>query len=205
MALLVCAVSAFTFSDRLASDYEAHWNSTLACDIGLSGCSNCSTTDFDVCEGVTKDADGYWISCADDEDWGSDEDDWGSDEDSNEDEDWSEDEGSGSESFNSTCLEGMTVLNAPDDQGYELNDVRIATIHRPHQHNHMTDLDELWMQIAECKQCPEWSEADVEAYLKSTLHVLGLLAVVVCVFILVGFSGALVLRRSLAGYQTDSI
>jgi hypothetical protein len=45
----------------------------------------------------------------------------------------------------------------------------------------------------------------VDAYLRSTLHVLGLLSVVAALFIIVGVAGALVLRRSLAGYQTDSI
>lgn len=54
-------------------------------------------------------------------------------------------------------------------------------------------------------QCPEWSAGDVDAYLRSILHVLGLLALVVSLFVIVGMSGAIVLRRSLAGYQTDSI
>lgn len=60
-------------------------------------------------------------------------------------------------------------------------------------------------QIAACGKCPEWSEADVHAYLRNTLNLLGLFAAVVCFFIVVGFAGALILRRSLAGYQTDSI
>lgn len=45
----------------------------------------------------------------------------------------------------------------------------------------------------------------MNAYLRNTLNLLGLFAAVVCLFIVVGFVGALILRRSLAGYQTDSI
>lgn len=63
----------------------------------------------------------------------------------------------------------------------------------------------LVLQIAECGKCPEWSESDVQAYLRGNLHLLGLCAVIVCFFIVVGFASALILRRSLAGYQTDSI
>ncbi|KAK1929837.1 hypothetical protein P3T76_014683 [Phytophthora citrophthora] len=153
VALLVCSVSAFSFSDNLASTYNAHTSSTLACDIDLPGCTNCTdiSSDMTPCQGVMQ-SDGYWVSC-----------------------------NSSSSSSDSDCIEGMTVLNADGDQGYEQND------------------------IAHCGKCPEWSAADVRAYLRSTLHLLGLFAVVVCLFMIVGFASALVLRRSLAGYQTDSI
>ncbi|KAG7400924.1 hypothetical protein PHYBOEH_003835 [Phytophthora boehmeriae] len=157
IALLVCSVSAFSFSDNLASTYNAHTSSTLACDINLSGCTNC--TDVVACNGVTLTSDGYWVSCAT----------------------ASSSNSSSSNSTDSICQEGMTVLNAKEDQGDEAND------------------------IAACGKCPEWSASDVQAYLRSTLLLLGLFAVVVCLFMAVGFAGALVLRRSLAGYQTDSI
>ncbi|CAI5739603.1 unnamed protein product [Hyaloperonospora brassicae] len=79
------------------------------------------------------------------------------------------------------CLEDMTILNTGADQGHTAND------------------------IAKCGKCPEWSASDVRVYLRSMLHLLGLFALIVCLFIVVGFAGASVLRRSLAGYQTDSI
>ncbi|KAF4136919.1 Tetraspanin family [Phytophthora infestans] len=159
VALLVCSVSAFSFSDHLASTYNAHTSSTLACDINLSGCTNCTdvTSEMIPCEGVMKSSDGYWVSCS------------------------ATSFNSGNASSDGDCKEGMTVLNAEADQGYEQND------------------------IAPCGKCPEWSAFDVQAYLRSTLHLLGLFAVVVCLFMIVGFGSALVLRRSLAGYQTDSI
>jgi hypothetical protein len=77
---------------------------------------------------------------------------------------------------------GWTLLvPSPEDQGSDRND------------------------IAECGRCPEWSRRDVHAYLTSRLQLLGLVAAIVCFFIFVGFGAALILRRSLAGYQTDSI
>ncbi|KAH7463586.1 hypothetical protein PRIC1_006710 [Phytophthora ramorum] len=159
VALLVCSVSAFSFSDNLASTYNAHTSSTLACDIDLSGCTNCTDVASEMvpCEGVMHTNDDHWVSCNTTSSSG------------------------GSTSTDSGCLEDMTILNAEADQSYEQND------------------------IAKCGKCPEWSASDVQAYLRSTLHLLGLFAVVVCLFMIVGFASALVLRRSLAGYQTDSI
>ncbi|KAG3032821.1 hypothetical protein PC121_g4252 [Phytophthora cactorum] len=159
VALLVCSVSAFSFSDHLASTYNAHTSSTLACDINLSGCTNCTdvASEMTPCEGVMQTNNGYWVSCN------------------------STSSNGGSMGSDSGCIQGMTVLNAKADQGYDQNDV------------------------AQCGKCPEWSASDVQAYLRSTLHLLGLFAVVVCLFMIVGFGSALVLRRSLAGYQTDSI
>lgn len=92
LALLVCAVGAFTRSDSLATSYSLLTDSSLACDIDLQGCTNC--TEALSCDGVTKDADGYWISCA-----------------------------TTTSSSSTNCTEGMTVLNAAADQDYEANDV----------------------------------------------------------------------------------
>uniref|UniRef100_K3XBP0 Tetraspanin n=1 Tax=Globisporangium ultimum (strain ATCC 200006 / CBS 805.95 / DAOM BR144) TaxID=431595 RepID=K3XBP0_GLOUD len=159
LALLTCAVGGFTFSGELAKTYEKHAseNSSLACDIDLPGCSNCSVVPDEIvaCKGVRKSSDGYWVSCSSSH--------------------------HNNNSSDSTCQRGMTVLNTKENQGYEAND------------------------IAVCGKCPEWSEPDVTAYLKSTLNLLGLFAVIVSFFIVVGFAGALILRKSLAGYQTDSI
>eukprot|EP00644_Phytophthora_capsici_P008692 jgi/Phyca11/111611/e_gw1.20.559.1 len=93
VALLVCSVSAFSFSDNLASTYNAHTSSTLACDIDLPGCTNCTdiSSDKTPCSGVMQ-SDGLWVSC-------------------------------NSSSSSSDCIEGMTVLNAGADQGYKQNDV----------------------------------------------------------------------------------
>ncbi|KAF4319703.1 hypothetical protein BBO99_00006174 [Phytophthora kernoviae] len=98
IALLVCSVSAFSFSDNLASTYNAHTSSTLACDINLSGCTNC--TDSVACDGAMQTSSGYWVPCAA----------------------ASSSNSSSSSSTDSTCQEGMTVLNAKEDQGDEAND-----------------------------------------------------------------------------------
>lgn len=158
IALLVCAVSAFSFSDHLASAYNSHTSSNLACDINLTGCTNCTDVDSEknLCNGVMQTSDGYWTSCT-------------------------SITSNGSSSLIGDCIPGMTVLNDKNDQTNEQID------------------------IAQCGKCPEWSAADVQAYLRSTLHLLGLLAIVVCLFMIVGFASALILRRSLVGYQTDSI
>ncbi|KAL7680406.1 putative tetraspanin/Peripherin [Plasmopara halstedii] len=158
IALFVCAVSAFTFSDHIVSTYNAHTSSSLACDLTLSGCTNCTDVNTEIisCNGVMQTIDGYWVSCNSS----------------------TSDEAS---SLNGDCITGMTLLNDVNDQSHESND------------------------IAQCGKCPEWSASDVQAYLQSTLHLLGLFAVVVCLFMIVGSASALVLRRSLAGYQTDSI
>ncbi|CAI5701441.1 unnamed protein product [Peronospora effusa] len=160
LALMVYLISVyFSFSDNLASTYNAHTSSTLACDIGLPGCTNCTdvVSEMTRCEGVMHTYDNYWVSCN------------------------STAISNASISTDNDCSEDMTVLNAKSDQGYTPND------------------------IAKCGKCPEWSASDVQAYLQSTRHLLGLFALVVCLFVIIGFAGALVLRRSLAGYLTDSI
>lgn len=99
MALLVCAVGGFTFSGKLVRTYKQHAseNSSLACDIDLPGCSNCSVIPEKLvaCDGVTTTADGYWVSCP-----------------------------KAKTNSSIDCHEGMTVLNAKEDQGFEAIDVR---------------------------------------------------------------------------------
>ncbi|TMW58356.1 hypothetical protein Poli38472_009915 [Pythium oligandrum] len=151
VALLVCAGAAFSFSDKLADNYNASQHrDVMACDIGLSGCTNCTDVPSEMvpCLGVTMDNDGIVHSC---------------------------------NATTAKCQQGWTLLNSPEDQGKTTND------------------------IAECGKCPEWSQEDVHAYLKSGLQLLGLSAAVVCFFIIVGCAAAFILRKSLAGYQTDSI
>ncbi|CAI5743651.1 unnamed protein product [Peronospora destructor] len=160
IALMVYLFSVFfSFSDNLASTHNAHTSLTLACDIDLPGCTNCSdvVSEMTRCEGVMHTHDNYWVSCNSTAPSGA------------------------SISTDSDCFEGMTVLNAKSDQGYTPND------------------------IAKCGKCPEWSVSDVQAYLRSTLYLLVLIALVVCLFVIVGFAAALVLRRSLTGYLTDSV
>lgn len=129
--LLVCAVSSFTLSGRLAATYESQWSSSsLSCDIGLYGCSNCTSTEFEECSGVSKDASGYWVECGDDDD----------SSDSNSFSGSSDQESSASGATgNGTCWQGMTVLNDPEDQGYEPNDVRRTTIQSDSLENGLTD------------------------------------------------------------------
>ncbi|KAJ0412289.1 hypothetical protein ATCC90586_009479 [Pythium insidiosum] len=151
VALIVCAGAAFSFSDRLAAQYDANLHtSRIACDIELPGCTNCTDITANVvpCTGVTKLGNGTWTAC---------------------------------DATTTKCREGWTLLKSVEDQGYTPND------------------------IAECGKCPEWTKEDVHAYLKFGLHLLGLLAAIVSFFIIVGFGAALILRKSLAGYQTDSI
>ncbi|DBA05045.1 TPA: hypothetical protein N0F65_000733 [Lagenidium giganteum] len=151
-ALLASAVGAFTLSDKLARNYDSLRTDDIACNVALSGCSNCTDVPADMveCLGVSQDSKGYWTSCT-------------------------------KSTPASKCQAGMTLLHKKDDQGYKPND------------------------IAPCGKCPEWSPQDVHGYIKSGLHILGLLSAIVSLFIIVGFVGALILRKSLAGYQTDSI
>lgn len=59
--------------------------------------------------------------------------------------------------------------------------------------------------IAECGKCPQWSGQDIKDYISASLQFFGLVAILVCIFLSVGIGGAVLLRRSLAGYQQDSI
>lgn len=65
--------------------------------------------------------------------------------------------------------------------------------------------DDMQQEIADCAKCPEWSEEDVDAYVSTSVKFLGLLLSIICIFLFVGCTGAIVLRRSLVGYQTESI
>lgn len=98
VALLVCAFGAFSFSGRLATTYAKHTseNSSLACEIDLVGCSNCSVLPEKImaCPGVTKSSDGVWVPCSEN-------------------------------TSSSSCQRGLTVLNAKEDQGFTANDVRM--------------------------------------------------------------------------------
>lgn len=59
--------------------------------------------------------------------------------------------------------------------------------------------------IGSAERCPEWTKSDILDLIDTNLHFMGLASVLASIFMLVGFSGAIVLRRSLQGYQTDSI
>ncbi|TDH70470.1 hypothetical protein CCR75_001561 [Bremia lactucae] len=173
VALIVCAVSAFLFSDRLATTYNTHTSSSLACDIRLFGCTNCTDVAAEMlpCEGVRHTSSGSWISC----------------------------NTSVSDDIinsHSDCIADMTVLHRQTHPSHDKSDL-FTTKGR--------DLSIISWQIAQCGKCPEWSASDIQAYLQSTLDLLGLFALVVCLFMLVGCSSALILRQSLAGYQTDSL
>lgn len=154
VALLVCAVGAFAFSNSLADHYERDRAGEIACHAGLAGCTNCSDvpTEMLVCHGVMKDDEGAWVPC----DYHA-------------------------VKFD-TCKRGMTAL-----------------FHEKEKHHGLPN------QIAECGKCPEWTSEDVHEYIETGLHVMGLLTAVTALFIVVGFVSAFVLRKSLAGYQTDSI
>ena len=103
--LMIYLVSPFFFfSDNLTSTYNAHTSSTLACDIHLPGCTNCTdvVSEMTRCEGVMHTYDNYWVSCNSTASSGA------------------------SITTDSNCSEDMTVLNAKSDQGYTPNDVGIA-------------------------------------------------------------------------------
>lgn len=103
LALLVCVVGAFTASGRLATTYANHAakDSSLACEIDLPGCSNCSAVPDKLvqCPGVTKASDGFWVPCS-----------------------------ATTTTNSSTCQWGMTVLNAKEDQGFTAIDVRAHSL-----------------------------------------------------------------------------
>lgn len=103
-ALLVCAVGGFSFSGSLAKTYaqRASENSSLACEIELDGCSNCSVVPSEVlpCTGVRKTSDGYWVAC----------------------------DAKAANASDASCQPGMTVLNAREDQGFQANDVRAVAL-----------------------------------------------------------------------------
>ncbi|KAF0685938.1 Aste57867_22256 [Aphanomyces stellatus] len=61
------------------------------------------------------------------------------------------------------------------------------------------------VDIVPCGHCPEWNAQDVRDYVSSSLHLLGILSSMLAFFLAVAFTGAVVLRRSLASYQTESI
>ncbi|ETV97559.1 hypothetical protein, variant 3 [Aphanomyces invadans] len=59
--------------------------------------------------------------------------------------------------------------------------------------------------VVPCGKCPEWNVADVQAFVGASLHLVGILAIMMSCCVAVALAGALVLRRSLARYQTESI
>ena len=56
-----------------------------------------------------------------------------------------------------------------------------------------------------CGLCPQWTRRDIELYIETNLGYLSLLSILSIVFLLVGTVGAHILRKSLAGYQCQSI
>jgi len=72
-------------------------------------------------------------------------------------------------------------------------------------HKNPTDQTYFKVDIAPCGRCPQWTKDDVEGFVENGLQFIGLLAVLVCLFLIVGMAGAIILYRSLKGYQTDSI
>jgi len=56
-----------------------------------------------------------------------------------------------------------------------------------------------------CGQCPQWTKRGIELYIETNLGYLSLLSILSIVFLLVGTAGAHILRKSLAGYQCQSI
>jgi hypothetical protein len=165
MSLLVCAIGAFTFSDHFVKKYDTLHTETIACQVQLNGCSNC-TEPFVPCRGIKKNPHNknFWTFCQE----------------------------SDVDSESVSCLHGKTLLFSSTQNGSIDVDVNNVNV-------------ESEIQIADCGKCPEWSKQDIHAYVKSSLHLMGLFAFVVSFYIIIGFLAALILRKSLAGYQTDSI
>jgi len=55
------------------------------------------------------------------------------------------------------------------------------------------------------ERCPEWSKEEVISVIETNLKFLGLLAFIVELFLITALIGAVVLRKSLHGYQSDTI
>ncbi|ETV73925.1 hypothetical protein H257_11249 [Aphanomyces astaci] len=63
----------------------------------------------------------------------------------------------------------------------------------------------LAFDVVQCGLCPEWRASDVRAYIAASLHLLGIVAIMLSCCVAVALAGAVVLRRSFATYQTESI
>nr|CCA22059.1 conserved hypothetical protein [Albugo laibachii Nc14] len=59
--------------------------------------------------------------------------------------------------------------------------------------------------IASCSLCPEWSAGEVHEVMKDAFVKVCAYGTLGCLYIGIGFVGSCVLRKSLAGYQTDSV
>ncbi|CAK4156445.1 unnamed protein product [Aphanomyces euteiches] len=59
--------------------------------------------------------------------------------------------------------------------------------------------------VVSCSKCPEWTPIEVEAVVTSSLHLLGILSLLLAIVLGSAMASALILRRSLASYQTESI
>ncbi|KDO27097.1 hypothetical protein SPRG_07808 [Saprolegnia parasitica CBS 223.65] len=63
----------------------------------------------------------------------------------------------------------------------------------------------LYNQVAPCGHCPEWPAVEVASYMQRSLDLVGILCLVNWLFLAIALVAALILRRSLQGYQTESI
>ncbi|OQR81332.1 hypothetical protein THRCLA_11823 [Thraustotheca clavata] len=63
----------------------------------------------------------------------------------------------------------------------------------------------IYNQAAECSRCPEWSKTQVISYTTHMLDLLGIFALINSIFLFLALLSAIIMRRSLEGYQTESI
>jgi len=210
--ILLCSITTgvggFVFVHNLSSHYEGKDTGKIACQADLYGCSNCTgmprlPCDFSTVEYKPQTSKRcIWDSmavppvcrlCVAPQ---------------GENKPCEVLAGANAQTFNASSCAGTTVACEPP-LGMAFGDCKYSPVGGSAGN---WDCTNVWsgssvraMVPVNCNQCPEWTKKDVESYIETNLKFLGLLAFMLIIFLVVGFTGAVVLRKSLINYQTDSI
>ncbi|OQR95181.1 hypothetical protein ACHHYP_00236 [Achlya hypogyna] len=79
------------------------------------------------------------------------------------------------------------------------------TVLFPHGPANATASSAIYNQAADCGRCPEWPPAEVSSYVRRCLDLVGIVSLLNVLFLAIALGATLILRRSLLGYQTESI
>jgi hypothetical protein len=191
LSLVGCGVGGFMFAEELAGQTEGTDMGGKACAAGLYGCENCTTaaaSEFPMLDdGGAADADDDDAAATQHQPC--------------------QGAGAQGDSVWLSCAwedEGPCAA-APANQtvalpGSTTGQMCVNQWECPAHYNHASGKG-----LAPCGQCPQWSRQGILAYIEDNLRFLGLIAFLVVTFLVVGIAGALVLHKSLSGYQCDSI
>jgi hypothetical protein len=207
--LLLLAISSgvggFVFASSLDEQYVTEQGSDIACTIGLHGCTNCSDYRVPVLSPCNWNSTFFAPSCND--------------------ESTCERGVFGEPGFGEAeCSKGETadgkrlVCEPPEHKAFATCKFQGEEAGKRggggggDQWACCGDFDDpndlscdYYSQINDCGQCFEWSHRDIEVTITTNIKLLGLISFLMIVFVIVGLSGAIVLRQSLADYQCDSI